>query len=225
MRITEDILRYATSSIQPFVAAPKKTIIATIAFAAIKCSIDHFLPNHQTFSFCAGMLPALALGDLSTQGTLILAWAGIVSYNFPTVPLVASIGAEFLCSAVLGFCTTDFAVTGRRKTAFEITAVFTLIGAGFGVITRCFYGPHALATHINLFAISTFAVNLIGIAGYKAKTLTTISLTVLPVYAIALASSYVDKSTQSIGFFTIAALIANTLILKIEFERNPQDVD
>lgn len=195
---------------------PKEAIIASVAFAAIKFGIDHYLPGHELPSLCASFLPALALGDYATAGTVVTAWSGFVgSTYFPQIAFATVIAIEGLVSLFIGANLMDLGRGGNSVTKQELYALPAICALGIGGITY-FYGYNPF-TQAGLYAIPVQFGYLLEAWNPRRETTKTILKTIIPVYGIGLGVHLYYSPIQAIQYnvlYTVAVLFTSHVLYK-----------
>jgi len=192
---------------------PKEAIIASVAFAAIKFAIDHYIPGHDLPSLCASLLPALALGDYAISGTVVTAWSALAgSTHFNEVALGSVFVAETLFSSLIGSTLNSLPNNNEKEGVYGILAA-SILGIG---ATTYFYGYNPIS-QLGLYAIPLLAGYYI--EGFKkARMITnTILMTAVPIYGIGLSAHLYYSPIQAMQYnilYSAALLFMSHVLYK-----------
>jgi len=209
---------------EAFKSFPKKVLINSIAFAAIKLSIDHVFPNHQILSSTAAIIPTGAFGPASLGHTLLAAAAGIAgSIFFKQIGLATSIVAEGICVVALGGYIRDLPIKGIYTTPFT---TFFSVGAIASVITTQ-YLYRSLDPLVHIGALMTpflithlcfyYRTNIC----YR-ETTKKLLWTAIPIYIAAFGYHLLQNPLQALKFnllYTAAVFVADHYVYKINAKR------
>jgi hypothetical protein len=189
---------------------PKEAIIASVAFAAIKFAIDHYLPGHELPSLCASFLPALTLGDYATTGTVVTAWSGLAgSTYFSQLAFGTVIAIEGVFSFVIGNNITEDDI----KPAFPLAAVSVA-----GIVGISYLYGYSMITHLGLYVVPLLAgYHLTAWGNNNRETTKTILKTIIPIYGIGLGVHLYYSPIQAIQYnvlYTVAVLFISHVLYK-----------
>lgn len=192
---------------------PKEAIIASVAFAAVKFAIDHYIPGHDLPSLCASLLPVLALGDYAVAGTVVTAWSALAgSTHFSEIALGAAIVTKTLFSTIIGSTLNSPPNNNEKEGVYGILAA-SIFGIG---ATTYFYGYNPISQ------LGLYAIPLLGgyyIEGFKKARVTTktILMTAVPIYGIGLGTHLYYAPIQAIQYnvlYSVALLFMSHVLYK-----------